>query len=77
VFLSRAWRAGPIAAWLVGFGVYQWLYPTGPGWWVDLVSHLNPPSWGIGATVPSFAVSFVLGGAVALLAPRPATPQRA
>jgi purine-cytosine permease-like protein len=77
VFSARGWRVGPIVAWLVGFAVYQWLYPTGPGWWVDLLDNLNPPGWGIGATVPSFTVSFVLGGAVALLAPRPATPQRA
>jgi len=78
IFLAPAWRFAPIAAWLAGFAVYQWLYPTGPSWWVDAVSHLNPPSWGIGATVPSFAVSFVLGSAVAILAPPPtARPQRA
>lgn len=72
VFAAPAWRIGPIVAWLVGFAVYQWLYPTGPSWWVDAVGHLNPPAWGIGATVPSFAISFLLGGAVALIAPRPA-----
>ncbi len=77
VFLAPAWRAGPILAWLAGFAVYQWLYPTGPGWWVRLVDNLHPPDWGIGATMPSFAISFALGGAVALLAPRPVTPQRA
>jgi len=68
---APGWRFGPIAAWLAGFVVYQWLYPTGPGWWVDAVGRLHPPDWGIGATVPSFAVSFLLGGAVALVAPRP------
>jgi nucleobase:cation symporter-1, NCS1 family len=78
IFLAPAWRVAPIAAWLAGFAVYQWLYPTGPSWWVGAVEHLNPPAWGIGATVPSFAVSFALGGAVALLAPPPAArPQRA
>ena len=77
-FVAPAWRTGRIVAWLAGFALYQWLYPTGPSWWVDTVGHLNPPGWGIGATVPSFAVSFLLGGAVALLAPRQATPpQRA
>ncbi len=25
-----AWRAGPIAAWVAGFALYQWLSPTGP-----------------------------------------------
>ena len=72
IFLAPAWRIGQIAAWLTGFAVYQWLYPTGPSWWVDAVGHLSPPSWGIGATVPSFAVSFALGWAVAVHAPRPA-----
>ena len=78
IFLAPAWRVGPIAAWLIGFAVYQWLYPTGPSWWVDAVGHLSPPAWGIGATVPSFAVSFALGWAVTALAPRPAAgPQQA
>lgn len=72
VFASRAWRVGPIVAWLAGFALYQWLYPTGPSWWVDAMSHLDPPGWGIGATVPSFAVSFLLGGLVAAIEQRPA-----
>ncbi len=53
-------RVGPILAWVAGFGVYQWLSPTGPAWWIDQVSRLDPPGWSIGATLPSFAVSFVL-----------------
>jgi nucleobase:cation symporter-1, NCS1 family len=73
IFRSPAWRVGPVAAWLAGFALYQWLYPTGPGWWVDAIGHLDPPGWGIGATVPSFAISFLLGGAIALAAPRPVT----
>ena len=75
LFAAPAWRAGPVIAWLAGFALYQWLYPTGPHWWVDPVGHLNPPGWGVGATVPSFLVSFVLGGAVALLAPRQTAAQ--
>jgi purine-cytosine permease-like protein len=70
VFEGPAWRVAPIAAWLAGFALYWWLNPYGgPGWWADVVTRLHPPDWGIGATVPSFALSFVLGGAVALLAP--------
>jgi len=65
VFGAPAWRPGLIAAWVAGFVLYQWLFPTGPGWWVDLVENLNPPGWGIGATVPSFLVSFVLAGLLA------------
>ena len=56
---------GALLAWFAGFAAYQWLSPTGPSWWVDQVQRLDPPSWQIGATLPSFAVSFVLALAVA------------
>jgi putative hydroxymethylpyrimidine transporter CytX len=70
IFDAPAWRPGLIAAWVAGFALYQWLYPTGPGWWVDLVERLDPPDWGIGATVPSFLVSFGLASAVAVVSRR-------
>ena len=70
VFESRAVRPGLLAAWVAGFAVYQWLYPNGPSWWVDLVERLDPPSWGIGATLPSFAVAFTAALAVAALTKR-------
>ena len=70
VFAAPALRPGLVAAWVAGFALYQWLYPTGPSWWTDLVEHLNPPSWGIGATIPSFAVSFALAAAVSAAARR-------
>ena len=72
VFDSPPWRPGLIAAWIAGFALYQWLYPTGPGWWVDVVDKLNPPDWGIGATVPSFLVAFCVASVVAVLARRTA-----
>ena len=58
-------RLGPIVAWVAGFAAYQWLSPTGPAWWVEQVQRLDPPSWSIGATLPSFAVAFVLALALA------------
>ena len=73
VFGTPAWRPGLIAAWLAGFALYQWLYPTGPSRWVELVGKLSPPDWGIGATVPSFLVSFGIASIVAVLAPRSAS----
>ena len=73
VFGTPAWRPGLICAWAAGFASYQRLYPTGPSWWIDLVGHLNPPDWGVGATVPSFIVSFGLAVIVAALAPRSAS----
>ena len=30
IFDGPAWRPGSIAAWVAGFALYQWLYPTGP-----------------------------------------------
>jgi len=65
VFEAPPWRPGLIASWLAGFALYQWLYPTGPTWWVDVVAKLNPPDWGVGATVPSFLASFGLASVVA------------
>jgi putative hydroxymethylpyrimidine transporter CytX len=65
IFDAPAWRPGLIAAWVAGFALYQWLYPTGPSWWTDLVGRLDPPDWDVGATVPSFLVAFVLAGLVA------------
>jgi putative hydroxymethylpyrimidine transporter CytX len=58
-------RVGALVAWAAGFVAYQWLSPTGPSWWVDQVQRLDPPSWQIGATLPSFAVSFALALAFA------------
>jgi len=61
VFGAPTWRPGLIVAWVVGFGTYQFLSPTGPTWWVEQVQRLDPPSWGIGATLPSFVAAFVVG----------------
>ena len=72
VFDAPAWRPGLVAAWIAGFALYQWLFPTGPGWWVDLVEELDPPAWGIGATVPSFLAAFGIASFVAVLSRRSA-----
>lgn len=61
LFGAPAWRPGLIAAWVVGFGTYQWLSPTGPARWVEQVQRLDPPDWGIGATMPSFTAAFAVG----------------
>jgi NCS1 family nucleobase:cation symporter-1 len=70
VFEAPLWRPGLIAAWIAGFILYQWLFPTGPSRWVDAVDQLHPPDWGIGATVPSFLVSFGIASVVAALSRR-------
>jgi putative hydroxymethylpyrimidine transporter CytX len=70
VFGPRAdgvrWRA--LVPWLAGFVVYHWSVPTGPEGWVDGVRAvftgpgLPFPLLGsrLGASVPSFALAFVL-----------------
>ena len=57
-----------LAAWIAGFAVYQWLQPVGPSWWTDLLG--EGADLGLGASLPSFAVSVVLGLAVATLGKR-------
>jgi NCS1 family nucleobase:cation symporter-1 len=70
VFGAPAFRPGLVAAWLAGFALYQWLYPQGPAWWVDLVERLEPQDLGIGSTLPSFALSFAAASVLALVARR-------
>lgn len=60
VFNKTEWRFGSLAAWIVGFGLYQWLSPVGPAWWTQLVAHTHPESVSFTASLPSFAAAFVL-----------------
>jgi nucleobase:cation symporter-1, NCS1 family len=69
VFEAPPVRGELVAAWLAGFVVYQWLLPTGPGWWVDLVESIRPGTAGLdglGVSIPSFAVAFALAAIAAL-----------
>jgi putative hydroxymethylpyrimidine transporter CytX len=77
VFAAPTWRPAHVGAWVAGFVLYQWLYPTGPSWWVDLVDELNPPDWEVGATVPSFLVSFALAATVSIVERRVTPAPRA
>jgi NCS1 family nucleobase:cation symporter-1 len=72
VFRVPEIRAEMVTAWLIGFALYQWLYPQGPGWWTGLVAHTHPHAlpWG-GASVPSFVVAFGLAALARLLSRRP------
>jgi hypothetical protein len=38
---------------------------------MDMVERLDPPGWGIGATVPSFLAAFALAALVGILGERP------
>jgi putative hydroxymethylpyrimidine transporter CytX len=82
VFESPPVRIELLLAWLAGFAVYQWIFPTGPGWWVDFVERVRPPTGGldaIGSSIPSFAVAFALAACAELAAravSRRAAPSR-
>ena len=71
VFRAPAVRVEQLVAWIVGFGLYQWLQPVGPGWWTSLVAHAHPGLVGIGASLPSFAGAFCLAALAALRYRRP------
>jgi NCS1 family nucleobase:cation symporter-1 len=60
IFNEREWRPAALAAWLVGFGLYQWLSPVGPHWWTTLVAHTHPLGVSFTASLPSFAAAFAL-----------------
>ncbi|MGH2652020.1 MAG: purine-cytosine permease family protein, partial [Actinomycetota bacterium] len=62
-------RLAAVAAWVLGFIAFQWVFPTGPDWWTDLVADIvGEPLFGgkMSASLVSFAVAFlaflVLGG---------------
>jgi putative hydroxymethylpyrimidine transporter CytX len=73
VFGGPAFRPGMIASWLVGFALYEWLAQTqGLGFWTRFLAGLHPPHGGIGASLPSFGVAFVLALCVSVVARRAA-----
>jgi NCS1 family nucleobase:cation symporter-1 len=65
-FVRGGGRAVPVrwsgvVAWAAGLAAYQWIQPTGPDWWIDLVRRV--PAAGEftgGASLPSFALAFAL-----------------
>ena len=60
IFGAPAFRFEQIAAWVVGFCLYQWLSPVGPSWWTDLVAHTHPGYVSFTASLPAFGASFAL-----------------
>jgi len=71
VFRGPAFRPGMITAWLVGFGLYEWLAQTqGLGFWTRFLADLHPPHGGIGASLPSFGAAFGIALGVSLVARR-------
>ena len=73
IFDAPAVRIEQVAAWLVGFGLYQWLSPVGPSWWTDIVAHTHPGYVSFTASLPAFGASFALAALGALVIRRPRT----
>jgi purine-cytosine permease-like protein len=67
IFGAPAFRFEQIAAWVVGFCLYQWLSPVGPSWWTDLVAHTHPGYVSFTASLPAFGASFALAAAGAFV----------
>src|SRR6266540_1486730 len=71
VFAGPDVRPGMIFAWLCGFLLYEWLAQTSDlGFWTDFLGRLHPLHSQIGASLPSFALSFALASLVAALTRR-------
>jgi len=60
IFEAPPVRWERLAAWVLGFALYQWLSPVGPSWWTDQVEHLSSGHARLTASLPSFAVAFGL-----------------
>jgi NCS1 family nucleobase:cation symporter-1 len=60
IFEAPLVRWERLAAWVLGFALYQWLSPVGPSWWTDQVEHLSSGHARLTASLPSFAVAFGL-----------------
>lgn len=71
-FAAPPFRPAFIGAWVAGFALYQWLQPVGPGWWTSFVENAHPAQFSIGASLPSFALAFLLAGLAGLMRRRPA-----
>lgn len=69
-------RIGPLVGWIVGFVVYHWIAPTGPGWWLDWLASIATPvaakvTW-LSASIPAFLAAAAVGLALRLVSsPRP------
>jgi putative hydroxymethylpyrimidine transporter CytX len=69
---SEASRWSAVVPWAAGFVVYHWSVPTGPEGWVNAVTAVFTTAGlpfplidaGLGASLPSFLVTFVLSYAV-------------
>ena len=71
IFDGPAVRVEMIVAWLVGFGLFQWLSPVGPAGWTEWwYAHTDPAPIDFTASLPSFAAAFGLALVASLVVRR-------
>jgi nucleobase:cation symporter-1, NCS1 family len=71
VFGGPAFRPAMIGSWLCGFALYEWLAQSQDlGFWTNFLGKLHPLDSQIGASLPSFALSFALASVVGLVTRR-------
>jgi len=71
IFDGPAVRVEMIVAWLVGFGLFQWLSPVGPARWTEWwYAHTDPAPIDFTASLPSFAAAFGLALVASLVVRR-------
>ena len=71
VFEGPAVRPAMLVSWLAGFMLYEWLAQSQDlGFWTRFLAQLHPLHSQIGASVPSFALSFALAYGVSLVSRR-------
>jgi len=62
---EAAVRPAGFVAWLAGVALYQWIQPTGPAWWTELVARVPGSSeFTGGASLPAFALAFAVAAAL-------------
>jgi NCS1 family nucleobase:cation symporter-1 len=62
---ETAARPAGFVAWLAGVALYQWIQPTGPAWWTDLVAQVpGSGEFTGGASLPAFALAFAVAAAL-------------
>jgi nucleobase:cation symporter-1, NCS1 family len=62
---EAAVRPAGFVAWLAGVALYQWIQPTGPAWWTDLLARVpGSGQFTGGASLPAFALAFGVAAAL-------------
>jgi len=72
-------RLANVLVWIGGVGLYHWINPTGPSWWINWVTNHVPGAgahaW-LGSSLPSFAFAFGAGLLVEWVARQRVAPTR-